>query len=106
MTQYDERTDPSGWAVGGVTFAGVMMILIGTMRAYGVVIVPLIVMFIGQYPARLGFYYLMYPHLGADALWWAYPVGSAISVLLTWWAYRYGGWRGKRHMAMAASPAG
>ena len=33
MTQYDERTDPSGWAVGGVTFAGVMMILIGTFQA-------------------------------------------------------------------------
>ena len=30
---YDERTDPSGWAVGGVTFAGVMMILIGTFQA-------------------------------------------------------------------------
>ena len=33
MTQYDERPDPSGWAVGGVTFAGVMMILIGTFQA-------------------------------------------------------------------------
>ena len=33
MTQYDERTDPSGWAVGGVAFAGVMMIMIGTFQA-------------------------------------------------------------------------
>ncbi len=82
--------------------SGVMMIMIGTMRAYGVVIVPLIVMFLGQYPARLGFYYLLYPSMGPDALWWAYPFGSAVSVLLTWWAYRYGAWRGQRHMAMAA----
>ena len=35
MSQYDERTDTSelsGWAVGGITFAGVMMILIGTFE--------------------------------------------------------------------------
>ena len=32
MTQYDERQDPSGWAVGGVTFAGVMMIMIGAFQ--------------------------------------------------------------------------
>jgi hypothetical protein len=36
VTQYDERTDTpalSGWAVGGITFAGVMMILIGSFQA-------------------------------------------------------------------------
>ena len=33
MTQYDERTDTlSGWAIGGITFAGVMMILIGSFE--------------------------------------------------------------------------
>ena len=32
MTQYDERT-ASGWAVGGITFAGVMMIMIGAFQA-------------------------------------------------------------------------
>jgi hypothetical protein len=36
MTQYDARSDApavSGWAVGGITFAGVMMILIGVFQA-------------------------------------------------------------------------
>jgi hypothetical protein len=34
VTQYDERPDtPSGWAIGGITFAGVMMILIGCFQA-------------------------------------------------------------------------
>jgi hypothetical protein len=37
MTQYDVRTDApaevSGWAVGGITFAGVMMIIIGVFQA-------------------------------------------------------------------------
>ena len=35
MSEYDTRTDVpelSGWAVGGITFAGVMMILIGCFQ--------------------------------------------------------------------------
>jgi hypothetical protein len=35
MTQYDVRTDApsvSGWAVGGITFAGVMMIVVGCFQ--------------------------------------------------------------------------
>jgi hypothetical protein len=33
VTQYDESPGPSGWAIGGITFAGVMMIMIGTFQA-------------------------------------------------------------------------
>jgi hypothetical protein len=34
MAQYESRSDPqpSGWAVGGVTFAAVLMILVGTFQ--------------------------------------------------------------------------
>jgi hypothetical protein len=32
VTQYDESPGPSGWAIGGITFAGVMMILIGAFQ--------------------------------------------------------------------------
>ena len=32
MTQYDERPALSGWAVGGITFAAVMMTLIGVFQ--------------------------------------------------------------------------
>ena len=35
MTEYDPRSDTptvSGWAIGGITFAGVMMILIGSFQ--------------------------------------------------------------------------
>ena len=71
----------------------VTMILIGTMRAYGVVIVPLLIMFVALYPGRLGFYALAYPHIGSEAVWWAYPAGSIVSVLLTIAYYKYGRWR-------------
>jgi hypothetical protein len=35
MTQYDTTREPtvSGWAVGGITFAGTMLILIGMFQA-------------------------------------------------------------------------
>lgn len=35
MSQYDTRSEPnvSGWAVGGITFAGTMLILIGMFQA-------------------------------------------------------------------------
>ena len=71
----------------------VTMILTGTMRAYGAVIAPLVIMFLGLYPGRLGFYALAYPHMGSEALWWAYPVGSALTVALTLAYYRIGRWR-------------
>jgi len=75
--------------------SGIMMILNGTMRAYGTVILPLLIMAIAFYPARLGFYFAVRPLIGSEALWWSYPFSSAVAVSLTWLAYRYGSWRHK-----------
>lgn len=71
----------------------ITMILTGTLRAYGAVVAPLVILFMGMYPGRLGFYFLAYPHIGGDAVWWAYPVGSVLTVLLTVIYYRFGAWR-------------
>lgn len=71
----------------------VTMILTGTMRAYGAVVAPLVILTLGLYPGRLGFYALAEPYLGGDAVWWAYPVGSAATVALTLVYYRWGKWR-------------
>jgi putative MATE family efflux protein len=83
---------------------GVMMVLFATMRAYGAVITPLIIMFVSMYPARLGFYQLAYPVMGSEAVWWSYPVGAVVSAVLTLLFYRYGPWRKAQREAMA--PAG
>jgi putative MATE family efflux protein len=81
----------------------VTMILSGTMRAYGAVIGPMLIMFIALYPARLGFYHLAYPHIGSEAVWWAYPAGSAVAVVLTLLYYTQGNWR---HAHVAPPVAG
>jgi Na+-driven multidrug efflux pump len=72
---------------------GITMVLSGTMRSYGAVILPLIAMVLAMYPARLGFYALAYPYIGAEAVWWAFPAGSVASIALTWLVYTRGGWR-------------
>lgn len=73
--------------------SGVMMALFSTMRAYGSVLLPLLVMFVSMYPGRIGFYFLAQPWIGGEAVWWSYPVGSALSVVLAVLAYQFGPWR-------------
>jgi Na+-driven multidrug efflux pump len=80
-------------ATWSYVLAAAAMIYAATMRAYGAVMLPLAAMVIAMYPVRLGFYELAYPALGAEAIWWSYPVGGAASLALTWLAFRFGRWR-------------
>ncbi len=88
----------------------VTMILSGTMRAYGAVLVPLLIMFVALYPGRIGFYAIMHGRLGGEAVWWAYPAGSIISVSLTASYYVWGNWRRigalPKHLATAEAHVG
>jgi putative MATE family efflux protein len=67
---------------------GVTIVLFGTMRAGGVVWVPLIALGIAMFPARLGFDYGLVGVLGQDALWWCFSFGSLVSMLIAIWFYR------------------
>jgi putative MATE family efflux protein len=72
---------------------GVTMVYSATMRAAGAVWIPLLIIAIALYPIRLGFYFLTYDWLGADAIWWGFPVSAAAALILGWWFYHYTGWR-------------
>ncbi|MEY4953748.1 MAG: hypothetical protein RL299_2172 [Pseudomonadota bacterium] len=72
---------------------GITIVLFGTLRAYGVVWTPIVVLLAAMYAIRLGFYHFAYPALGADALWLSFVVGSVASAALTLAAYFGGGWR-------------
>jgi putative MATE family efflux protein len=74
---------------------GVTIVLFGTMRAGGVVWVPLIALAVSMFPARLGFYYGLRDILGQDALWLCFPAGSLVSMIIAIWYYRQPGWRTK-----------
>ncbi|HEX8225693.1 MAG TPA: MATE family efflux transporter [Allosphingosinicella sp.] len=83
---------------------GVTLVLFGTVRANGAVIGPLIILFVGLVPIRLGFALGAYPWLGADALWLSFPVSSFANMIMAIGFYRHGGWR-KARMAPPPDPA-
>ena len=72
---------------------GVTMVYSATMRAGGAVWAPLLIIAVALYPVRLGFYFLTYRWLGADAIWLSFPVGSVAGLVIGWCFYHYSGWR-------------
>ncbi len=80
-------------ASGSFLLFGCTMVFFGAMRANGVVVAPLLVLIFTLFGVRLSFYHLGYPHLGADALWLSFPVGSSVAVVLAALLYTRGGWR-------------
>jgi putative MATE family efflux protein len=75
---------------------GVTMVLFGTVRANGAVLGPLVILAIGLYPVRLGFALGAYPWLGADSLWFSFPVSSFANMAMAAAFYLHGGWRKAR----------
>lgn len=73
---------------GGFVLLASMFVNFATMRAFGFVVTPMLVLICSMYGIRLGFYHFAYPALGADAIWWSFPVGSTASMLFAWIAYR------------------
>lgn len=78
---------------------GCTMILFGVMRANGVVVAPLLILIFTLFAVRLGFYWLAYPGIGVDALWFSFPAGSFMSLLLAFLVYAQGGWRKAKLLA-------
>ncbi|NIJ18497.1 putative MATE family efflux protein [Sphingomonas naasensis] len=72
---------------------GLTMVLFATVRANGAVLMPLAILGFALYPVRIGFALALQPALGADALWWSFPVSSAVALLLAAAYYRSGHWK-------------
>jgi putative MATE family efflux protein len=84
-------------------FFGLSFVLFGVVRATGAVMAPLIVLVVALLCVRVPFAWLMRAHMGADAVWWSFPLGSLISVALAASYYRWGGWRKARMLAPATA---
>jgi putative MATE family efflux protein len=78
---------------------GMTIVLFGVVRATGAVFAPLIILFISIWLVRLPFAGLLHDRFGADAIWWSFPLGSVISLVLAALYYRYGNWRKQRMMS-------
>jgi putative MATE family efflux protein len=88
-----DRTVLWAFVIFNATFA-----LTGIVRSTGAVWPPLIILVISMWAIRVPFAYLMIPHLGSDAIWWSFPLGTITSSILTGLYFRYGNWRKVRMM--------
>lgn len=103
----DQAVHMNAIVIWAFVFFGVSMVLSGVVRSTGAVIAPLVILFVAFWLVRIPFAYALLDRLGADAIWWSYPLGSIVSLLLTVAYYRHGSWR-SAHMlpARTAAPAG
>ncbi|MBN8887260.1 MAG: MATE family efflux transporter [Rudaea sp.] len=90
-------------AVWSFILFGISFVLAGVVRSTGAVIPPLIILVISLWVVRIPFAYSFVNSWGADAVWWSFPVGSAVSMTLSALYYRYGGWRKARMLASTAA---
>jgi putative MATE family efflux protein len=80
-------------ASGSFILFGVTLVLSSVARANGATLAPLLIMTLALLPGRVGAAIMLEPWLDDDALWWSFPIGSALSLLLTVAYYRHGSWR-------------
>jgi len=78
---------------------GITIVLFAVPRANGATMAPLLVMTVALIPGRLGVAFLLSGLLGPDAVWWSFPIGSAIAISLAFAYYVWGGWRKLRPLA-------
>jgi putative MATE family efflux protein len=82
---------------------GVAFIFSGVVRATGAVWPPLLAMVISLWGVRVPLANLLLPHLGADAIWISFPIGSAMTCALAGGYYLWGGWRNARMLHVTPS---
>jgi putative MATE family efflux protein len=87
----------NGIAVWSFMFFGVTFVLFGVVRSTGAVMPPLVILFISMWLIRPPFAVAFAHSLGADSIWWSFPLGSLASMLMAMGYYKWGGWR-RAHM--------
>lgn len=84
-------------------FFGMTFVLFGVVRSTGAVLPPLVILFVSLWLVRLPFAWGLHGRFGVDAIWWSFPLGSMVSLLLAALYYRFGRWRQARMLRPAAT---
>ncbi len=80
--------------------------LSGIIRSTGAVIAPLVILIVSMWLIRIPFAKILIPHIGADAIWWSFPLGTITSSILTYLYFRFGKWRETRMLRSQSEPRG
>lgn len=83
-------------AVWSFLFFGVTFVISGVVRATGAVLAPLLILATALWGVRIPFAIALQPVLGADAIWWSFPVSALCAMLMSLAYYRWGRWRQAR----------
>ncbi|OLK21652.1 MATE family efflux transporter, partial [Xanthomonas oryzae] len=92
-------------AIWSFLLFGVSFVVSGVVRATGAVTPPLLILAFSLWGVRVPLANVLRPHLGADAVWWSFPISSSCSMLLSLAYYRWGGWRKARMLATPMHPS-
>ena len=79
-------------AQGGV-IPGATVVLTSVTRATGAVIGPLLIVFASLWIVRVPLAYGLAPSWGEDAIWWSFPIGSIVALVLGYAYYAHGSWK-------------
>ncbi|HUN71389.1 MAG TPA: MATE family efflux transporter [Steroidobacteraceae bacterium] len=80
-------------------FFAIAMVLFATVRSTGAVMLPFAIMTVSLLLVRFPLAYAFIPRFHADAIWWSFPISSAIAAVLGGLYYRFGDWRAARMMS-------
>lgn len=91
-----------GWSF--VLF-GVSIVLTSVVRANGAVFAPLIILFVAFFVVRFSAALAFHPTYASEAIWWSFPLGSVVALLLTLGYYHFGDWRSTQMLARRTATA-
>ncbi len=89
-----------------MTLFSITFALSGIVRSTGSVAPPLIILIVSMWLIRIPFAMVLIPRIGADAIWWSFPLGTITAGILTFLYYRYGGWRRLRMLPLESEAGG
>jgi Na+-driven multidrug efflux pump len=72
------------------------MVLLWIVRATGAVMAPLLIATLSMLVVWFPLAEMLLNRWQADAIWWSFPISSALDVVLAGLYYKYGGWRKAR----------
>jgi putative MATE family efflux protein len=79
-------------------FMGLQLSLTGVLRASGNMVTAMVLTLVSQWVLQFPLAYILSHHgnLGADGIWWAFPVSNIIIALVTLAVFSKGDWKKKR----------
>jgi putative MATE family efflux protein len=84
-------------------FFAIAMILFAVVRSTGAVIAPLLIMTVALLLVRFPLADALLATYHAEAIWWSFPISSALAAILAGLYFRLGGWRSAHLLPQALS---